>query len=49
VQGHTNKTIAYELQITSKTVDFHRLNVLHKMGVKTLITLVLLMQKMPTD
>jgi len=33
VLGKTNKTIAYELGISQKTVDFHRANILDKAGV----------------
>ncbi len=46
VQGYTNKSVAYELKISPKTADFHRLNVLDKMGVESPVELVLLMQRL---
>jgi two-component system response regulator FixJ len=45
VLGKTNKTIAYELGISQKTVDFHRANVLHKAGVDSVVDLVRLMHR----
>jgi FixJ family two-component response regulator len=44
VAGKNNKTIAYELQISQKTVDFHRANVLAKMGVRSVVELVRLVR-----
>ena len=43
--GLTNKKIAYELGISQKTVDFHRANVLQKIGVASVVELVRLTQK----
>ena len=40
VGGKTNKAIAYELGISQKTVDFHRSNVLNKLGVNSVVDLV---------
>jgi FixJ family two-component response regulator len=45
VAGKTNKSIAYELGISPKTVDFHRANVLQKVGVNSVVELVRLVQK----
>lgn len=40
VAGKANKVIAYELGISQKTVDFHRSNVLGKLGVNSVVDLV---------
>lgn len=40
--GKSSKTIAYELGISQKTADFHRAHVLEKMGVDSVVELVLL-------
>ncbi len=40
VLGKSNKTIAYELGISQKTVDFHRTNVLNKAEVGSVVELV---------
>ena len=40
VLGKSNKTIAYELGISQKTVDFHRTNVLAKTEVASVVELV---------
>jgi len=40
--GRSSKTIAYELGISQKTVDFHRAHILRKMGVDSVVELVLL-------
>jgi len=40
VLGKPNKTIAYELGISPKTVDFHRTNILDKAGVGSVVELV---------
>ncbi len=45
VLGKSNKTIAFELGISQKTVDFHRTNVLSKAGVATVVELVRLVHK----
>lgn len=45
ILGKTNKVIAYELGISPKTVDFHRANILDKLGVNSVIELVRLTQK----
>lgn len=39
VKGNTSKEIAKRLDISPKTVDVHRANILHKMQVKTLTEL----------
>ena len=39
VDGKTNKVIALELQLSPKTVDFHRSNVMEKMGVNNAVQL----------
>ena len=39
VKGNTSKEIAQRLDISPKTVDVHRANILHKMQVKTLTEL----------
>jgi FixJ family two-component response regulator len=44
VTGKNNKTIAHELQISQKTVDFHRANVLEKMGADSVVKLVRLVR-----
>lgn len=44
VLGKSNKTIAYELGISQKTVDFHRTNILGKMKVNSVVELVRLTQ-----
>ena len=36
VQGHPNKTIAYDLGISPRTVEVHRANVMTKLGVRSL-------------
>ena len=46
VLGKSSKTIAYELGISQKTVDFHRVNILEKMGVDSVVELVRLMHLM---
>lgn len=45
--GKSNKIIAYELGISQKTVDFHRLHILDKMGVDSVVELVRLLVKIP--
>ena len=40
VAGRLNKQIAAELGTAEKTIKFHRANVMHKMGVRTLADLV---------
>lgn len=42
VDGKSSKTIAYELGISQKTVDFHRAHILEKMGVDSVVELILL-------
>ena len=36
VRGHPNKTIAYDLEISPRTVEIHRANVMTKLGVSSL-------------
>jgi two-component system response regulator FixJ len=45
IAGKTNKSIAFELGISQKTVDFHRANILEKTGVGCVVELVRLLQK----
>lgn len=45
VNGQSSKTIAYELGVSQKTVDFHRTHILGKMGVASIVELVLLNQE----
>lgn len=40
VAGHANKTIAYDLSISPRTVEVHRANVMSKMDAKSLPELV---------
>lgn len=42
IDGRSSKTIAYELGISQKTVDFHRAHILEKMEVDSVVELVLL-------
>jgi FixJ family two-component response regulator len=39
IDGKTNKMIAFELDISPKTVDFHRCNIMEKMGVNNAVQL----------
>lgn len=45
IGGNSNKTVAYELGISQKTVDFHRSHILKKMGVDSVVELMRLAQK----
>ena len=44
VDGMPNKKIAYELEISQKTVDFHRANIYKKMNVNTTVELLRMIQ-----
>ena len=46
VIGKSNKMIAYELGISQKTVDFHRVHLMEKMRVDSVVELVHLVQKL---
>ena len=37
--GRSNKSIAYELGVSQKTVSFHRVNILEKMGASSMLEL----------
>ena len=39
VEGNSNKTIAFALALSPKTVDFHRGNIMEKMGVNSAVQL----------
>lgn len=45
IAGKSNKNIAFDLGISQKTVDFHRANILEKIGVSSVVELVRLTQK----
>ncbi|HNS21893.1 MAG TPA: LuxR C-terminal-related transcriptional regulator [Sedimentisphaerales bacterium] len=45
IAGKSNKTIAFDLGISQKTVDFHRANILEKVGCASVVELVRLAQK----
>lgn len=40
VAGHPNKTVAYDLDISPRTVEVHRANIMAKMGARSLADLV---------
>ena len=40
VAGHPNKTVAYDLDISPRTVEVHRANIMVKMGARSLADLV---------
>ncbi|MEZ4865802.1 MAG: response regulator transcription factor [Caldilineaceae bacterium] len=39
-EGHTNKSIAHELKLSPKTVEKHRANIMQKLGVNELASLI---------
>ncbi len=45
IAGKSNKNTAFDLGISQKTVDFHRANILEKVGVNSVVELVRLTQK----
>ena len=45
VDGKTNKMIALELGLSPKTVDFHRCNIMEKMGVNSAVQLTRVVMK----
>jgi two-component system, LuxR family, response regulator FixJ len=45
VAGKTNKTIAKELGLSPKTTDFHRCNIMEKMGVNSAVQLTQMVLK----
>ncbi len=45
IAGKSNKNIAFDLGISQKTVDFHRANILGKVGVSSVVELVRLTQR----
>jgi len=47
IDGKTNKMIAFELDLSPKTVDYHRCNIMEKMGVNSAVQLTRLVLKMP--
>jgi len=47
VAGKANKVIAFELNISSKTVEFHRSNIMEKMQVQSLAELIHLAAVVP--
>jgi len=49
VSGKSNKMIAHQLRVTRKTVDFHQANILKKMGVDSVVRLLLLTQRAQAD
>jgi two-component system response regulator FixJ len=49
IAGKSNKNIAFDLGISQKTVDFHRANILEKVGVASVVELVRLTQKAVGD
>jgi FixJ family two-component response regulator len=48
IQGHHNRRIATELGISHRTVEIHKARVLEKMGVRSLVELVRLLDRQPT-
>jgi len=47
IDGKLNKVIADELEISVKTVEFHRAKVMEKMGVSSVAALVQLRMQYP--
>ena len=42
INGHTNKSISESLSVTIGTVEFHRANLMEKLGARTLADLMLI-------
>ena len=45
VRGDANKVIAFDLDVSQRTVEIHRARVMEKMGVRTLAELVRMASK----
>lgn len=47
VQGHANKSIAAQLEISTRTVEHHRANIMEKMGARSLSQLLKMALRLP--